>query len=62
MGGGGGFNWWKRKPKRLEILKGCGAGSVLPQQLEKLGVLPIKLRGGLGQPPETWNQVPQGST
>ena len=23
-----------------------------------LGVLPIKLRGGLGQPPETWNQVP----
>ena len=34
----------------------------VPQQLEKLGGLPIKLRGGLGQPPETWNQIPQGST
>ena len=31
-----------------------------PQPLEKLGVLPQKLRGGLGQPPETWNQLPQG--
>ena len=31
-----------------------------PQQLEKLGVLP-KLRGGLGQPPETLDQVPWGS-
>ena len=35
---------------------------IIPQELEKLGVLPIKLRGGSGQPPETWNQVPQGST
>ena len=25
------------------------------QQLEKLGLLPIKLRGGLGQRPETWH-------
>ena len=30
-----------------------------PQQFEKLEVLPVKLRGGLGQPPETWNQVPK---
>ena len=28
---------------------------------ERLGVLPIKLRGGLGQPPETLHQVPRGS-
>ena len=33
-----------------------------PQQLEKLQVLPIKLRGGLGQRPKTLHQVPQGST
>ena len=32
-----------------------------PQQPERLGVLPIKLRGGLGQPPETLHQVPRGS-
>ena len=30
------------------------------QQLEHLGVLPIKLRGGLGQRPETWH-LPPGS-
>ena len=35
---------------------------IFPQPLEKLGVLPIKLRGGLGQRPEPWNQVPQEST
>ena len=34
---------------------------VFPQQPERLGVLPIKLRGGLGQPPETLHQVPRGS-
>ena len=34
---------------------------VFPQQPERLGVLPIKLRGGLGQPPETLHQVPIGS-
>ena len=34
-----------------------------PQQLEKLEVLSNKAeRGGLGQPPETWNQVSRGST
>ena len=33
----------------------------VPQQPERLGVLPIKLRGGLGQPPETLHQVPRGS-
>ena len=33
-----------------------------PKQLEKLGILPIKLRSGLGQPPETWHHIPQGST
>ena len=32
-----------------------------PQQPERLGVLPIMLRGGLGQPPETLHQVPRGS-
>ena len=32
-----------------------------PQQPERLGVLPIKLRGGLGQLPETLHQVPRGS-
>ena len=37
-------------------------GGFFPQQLEKLGVLPRKLWGGLGQLPETWNQVHQGST
>ena len=26
-----------------------------PQQPERLGVLPIKLRGGLGQRPEIWS-------
>ena len=31
----------------------------LLQQLERLGVLPINLRGGWGRP-ETWHQVPQG--
>ena len=35
---------------------------IFPQQLEKLGVLPTKLCGGLGQRPETWHQVPQGSS
>ena len=35
---------------------------IFPQQPERLGVLPIKLRGGLGQPPETLHQVPRGST
>ena len=34
---------------------------VVPQQPERLGVLPIKLRGGLGQPPKTLHQVPRGS-
>ena len=28
---------------------------VFPQQPERLGVLPIKLRGGLGQRPEIWS-------
>ena len=36
-------------------------GNFIPQQPERLGVLPIKLRGGLGHPPETWHQVPRGS-
>ena len=27
----------------------------IPQQPERLGVLPIKLRGGLGQRPEIWS-------
>ena len=36
-------------------------GTFFPQQPERLGVLPIKLRGGLGQPPETLHQVPRGS-
>ena len=31
------------------------------QQPERLRVLPIKLRSGLGQPPETLHQVPRGS-
>ena len=35
--------------------------NIFPQQPERLGVLPIKLRGGLGQPPETLHQVPRGS-
>ena len=34
---------------------------IVPQQPERLGVLPIKLRGGLGQPPETLHQIPRGS-
>ena len=34
----------------------------IPQQLETLGVLPIKLRDGLGQWPETWQQVHHSST
>ena len=38
-----------------------GGFGVFPQQPERLGVLPIKLRGGLGQPPETLHQVPRGS-
>ena len=33
----------------------------VPQQLKKLGILLIKLRGGLGQPPETLDEVPRGS-
>ena len=40
---------------------GLYMSSFSPQQLEKLGVLPIKLQGGLGQPPETKDQVPRGS-
>ena len=32
---------------------------MIPQQPERLGVLPIKLRGGLGHPPETLHQVPE---
>ena len=41
----------------------CEGSSIMffPQQPERLGVLPIKLRGGLGQPPETLHQVPRGS-
>ena len=38
-----------------------GRKGIFPQQPERLGVLPIKLRGGLGQPPETLHQVPRGS-
>ena len=38
-----------------------GLHGLIPQQLEKRGVLPIKLRGGLGQPPKTLHQVPPGS-
>ena len=47
--------------KRTTIKDASGSLGVFPQQPERLGVLPIKLRGGLGQPPETWNQVPRGS-
>ena len=46
-----------QKPKQLQKAR---IGFV-PQQPERLGVLPIKLRGGLGQPPETLHQVPRGS-
>ena len=51
---------------RLHILQRCEPLTELyvlffPQQPERLGVLPIKLRGGLGQPPETLHQVPRGS-
>ena len=38
-----------------------GERQLVPQELERLGVLPIKLRGGLKQPPEASNQVPRGS-
>ena len=41
--------------------QGFGVFEFFPQQPERLGVLPIKLRGGLGQPPETLHQVPRGS-
>ena len=51
------FNFWSSSSKKLFQMDVC----VLPQQLEKLGVLPIKLWGGLGQPPETLDQVPRGS-
>ena len=43
------------------ILQMCCLDCFFPQQPERLGVLPIKLRGGLGQPPETLHQVPRGS-
>ena len=34
---------------------------LFPQQPERLGVLPVGLRDGLGQPPETLHQVPRSS-
>ena len=40
---------------------GPAGGGFFPQQPERLGVLPRKLRGALGQPPETLHQVPRGS-
>ena len=57
--------WFRDAAECWRVAKACYArvaalnanhSLTFPQQLEKLGVLPIKLRG-----PETWNEVPQGS-
>ena len=50
-------NMSKRKTVPVHQLLGFSHGLMFfPQQPERLGVLPIKLRGGLGQPPETLHQ------
>ena len=52
---------WQYSFVHSEIYFIFAIAGFFPQQPERLGVLPIKLRGGLGQPPETLHQVPRGS-